>query len=581
MYAGSMPPTAPSHIAPISPQRPIQACAQLLALALALQPALASRPTPAPPATPQLPVAVIDGKDSPVPAIPMGDPATIARVIDLARTDSRVIQHHTHLAQTIGPRLTGSTSGEQANQWAADQLRAWGLANVSVAPWGTIATRFDRGPSTLKLLSAVERKRDDGDTTTERNTLRELQFTTLAWTRGTDGPARGRIVRMPTTTEEYDALRDQLKGAWVLVKSAPPAGRRGVQERMTQTFTAKLDARVDVAANSKRAEDLPIAQRIIFDGILGTISASRDEYVRTTAATGWRSRAESDIPPDVQLVVRRSDYDAINSRLADAESIELEADLQHTLSPGPIPVSNVFAEIVGTQWPEQVVIISGHIDSWDGPGSQGAVDNGTGVAVTIEAARLLMAAGAKPKRTIRFALWTGEEQGLLGSRAYIDQNKETLVTNVSACFVDDGGTDTQGGLQCLPTQVELLAAATAPANYVFYSTTDAKWLNVNVRAGNQGGGSDHASFNQVGIPGFFWDEVGRADYGHGWHTQHDRQDLAIEEYLRQSALVSAITAYNLACAPEMLPRKPPTSAPTPTAAPTPTPTPTPTLDAQP
>jgi hypothetical protein len=125
--------------------------------------------------------------------------------------------------------------------------------------------------------------------------------------------------------------------------------------------------------------------------------------------------------------------------------------------------------------------------------------------------------------------------------------------------VDDGGTDYEGGIPCIPEQVEYLAVATAPVNNVFYSETDKKWMNVNVRKGgaSQGGGSsDHATFNKAGIPGFFWDEVGRADYGYGWHTQNDKLDLAIPEYLVQSSTCMAVTAYNLACAPELLARPP-------------------------
>jgi len=213
---------------------------------------------------------------------------------------------------------------------------------------------------------------------------------------------------------------------------------------------------------------------------------------------------------------------------------------------------------VGTEFPDEVIIISAHLDSWDGPGSEGSTDNGTGSSVTLEAARILAAVGAKPKRTIRFVNWTGEEQGLLGSEAYVERIKDHW-PNISACFVDDGGTNYQGGLGAADFMVEFLAAATAPINNQFYSETDKKWLNVNIRHSGKKiethGSSDHASFNAVGIPGFFWDETGRADYGYGWHTQHDTLELAIPEYLMQSATNSALVAYRLACAPSLLPRE--------------------------
>ena len=202
------------------------------------------------------------------------------------------------------------------------------------------------------------------------------------------------------------------------------------------------------------------------------------------------------------------------------------------------------------------MIISAHADSWDGPGSQGATDNGTGTAVTLEAARILMAAKAKPKRTIRFVHWTGEEQGLLGSNGYVKAHAAEM-DKISAVFVDDGGTNYEGGLSCIESMRDQLAAATAPVNGLFFDSVGGKPLNVNIRVQErftQSGGSDHMSFVDAKVPGFFWDESGRADYGYGWHTQNDKLELGIPEYLKQSSTCAAITAYRLACADNMLTR---------------------------
>jgi carboxypeptidase Q len=500
-------------------------------------------------------VAIIDGKDSPVPDIPMGDPAMVEKIIEEGLHRNKVMEHLRYLTQEIGPRLTGSSNAQRANEWTRDQFIAFGVDRAWLDQWGTVATRFDRGPSYARVV--IERpvgRADEGRT--EFQTVREMEFTTLSWTAGTSGPVRGHVVRMPRTEEEYERIRPQLRGAWVLMQPPPPVGQRGVRQRLTTYFQQRIDARRRVAEGTDPAT-LPIGQRIIFDGVAGFISTSRDERVWTGGATGWRERVVEDIPPDVHISVRLSDYDYINSRLADGEQFLVEVDLQHTLTPGAIPVYNTIAEIRGSELPDEVVFVTAHLDSWDGPGSQGCTDNATGSAVTLEAARILTAVGAKPKRTIRFILWTGEEQGLLGSRAYVRANQSEH-DKWSAMFNDDGGTNTQGGLPAAEVMVPMLAAATAPVNYVFYSQTDQRWLNVNVR--NTGpriratGSSDHASFIEVGVPGFFWDEVGRADYGYGWHTQHDRFELAIPEYLIQSATCSAVTAYRLANAPTLLPR---------------------------
>lgn len=504
--------------------------------------------------------AVIDGKEVPAPVMDMGDEAVLKRILDEGKNRNQVMDHLRHLTKNIGPRLTTSAKLEEANRWCEQNYLAWGLENVRVEKWGEYPVRFDRGPSRAQVLLRRERKDDAGDVTSvEFTPTRDMQFSTLAWTRGTDGPVRGPVIREPRTEEEFDAVRDQLKGAWILTKAPPAVGQRGIRSRLSDHFQRRMEARKKVAEGTDPSE-LSISQRVAFEGVAGWLTTTRDERVWTGGAPGWSERPLGEIPNDVHLVIRLSDYDFINSRLADKDPIEVEVDAQHQLVEGPIPVFNTFAEIRGTEFPDEYVIISAHLDSWNGPGSEGCTDNGTGSAVTLEAARILMAVNAKPKRTILFANWTGEEQGLLGSRAWVKANEDKW-PRISACFVDDGGTNYQGGLGAADWQVDMLAAATAPVNNQFYSEVDKKFLNVNIRRNGKnetgGGGSDHASFLAQGIPGFFWDEIGRADYGFGWHTQNDTLDLAIPEYLQQSATSTAVLAYRLACAPTLLPRKDP------------------------
>lgn len=529
---------------------------------------------PRPPTT-----AIINGEPQPAPSITMGNPATIARILDEGKNRNQVMNHLRYLSEQIGPRLTGSAACEQANRWAADQFRAWGLTDVDLHKWGEIPVRFDRGPSTGKIIQITRprarRGEGEAEPRPEEQVIREMQFTTLAWGAGTQGPLRGPVVRMPETDEELEAVREKLKGAWVLLKAPPNTGRRGIRavggtmnDRSLARYalqTGKSLEQLGIAEN-----DRPDVQSLVDKyarlkdlGVLGYISSSRDERVWTTAFRGWRQLDPNMLPRDIEVSVRLSDYDCMNSRLTDGDEFVVEFDLPHTFTPGPIPVYNTVAVIRGTEKPDEYVIVSGHLDSWNGPGSQGTTDNGTGSAVTLEAARLLMTAGARPKRSIMFILWTGEEQGLLGAQEWVKQH-ESLWPRISACFVDDGGTNYQGGLKCTDEMVPVLAAATAPVNNHFFDSRDGKPLNVNIQGQGDkfpsSGGSDHAAFVRKNIPGFFWDEVGRAEYGYGWHTQNDRLDLAIPEYLMQSATCSAITAYNLACAPDLLPRlKPPAS----------------------
>ena len=461
-----------------------------------------------------------------------GDPAVIERIIIEGKNNNQVWQHLEYLSYEIGTRLTGSTQLEQANNWTLEKFKEWGLENGHLHEWGTINVRFDRGPSSARMVEPI---------------THDFEFTTMCWAPGTDGPVRGPVVKEPKSLEELEAVKENLEGAWVLSQGARRGRRRGV----VQPGEAP-EVREQVSTALKEA------------GIAGYIFANRSDLVLTYSGKRWNELSEATLEDlmsqDIGVYIRRSDYDAMNSRIFDGETVEVEIDANNTLTEGPFPLYNTVAEIPGTEWPEQVVIVSAHLDSWDGPGAMGTQDNGTGSAVTLEAARLLMTAGAKPKRTIRFILWTGEEQGLLGSRAYVDSLSETEKANISVCLVDDGGTNYEGGLRGIESQEAMLLEAVAPMNEAFPD------LPVEVIARGdrmpRGGGSDHASFNAVGIPGFFWMEKGSGgregkNYRFVHHTQHDTPRYAVPEYLVQSATCAAVTAYNLACTDTMLPREQP------------------------
>lgn len=462
-------------------------------------------------------------------ALGQGDTETIARIIAEGKNNSQVWDHLTYLSDQIGPRLTGSTRMMEANVWMRDQFAAYGLSNAHLDKWGEIPVRFDRGPSLAKMVEPTER---------------EFEFTARSWSAGTAGPVRGKVVKAPTSLGDLEAMTEQLAGAWVLSKQPQRRRRRG-RGGGGENNNPDRELRQQLTEGLREA------------GIAGRLFAARSDLVNTSSMRGWRDLEYGDLPTDVEVIIRRIDYDAINSRLADGEEVEVEVNLNHSLVEGPFPVFNTIAEIPGTEWPEQVVIISGHLDSWDGPGSKATQDNGTGSAVTLEAARILMAVGAKPKRTIRFILWSGEEQGLLGSREYVKNLSDEEKANISAVFVDDGGTNYEGGVSCIASMEPMLAAAIAPVQEAFPDLP----MTLDVREKmSRFGGSDHSSFNRQGIPGFFWMETGSGgregkNYRFIHHTQHDTMRYAVPEYLVQSATCAAVTAYNLACADTLLPRE--------------------------
>jgi hypothetical protein len=418
--------------------------------------------------------------------------------------------------------LTGSTALTRANEWTRDEFARIGL-EARLEEWGTVPVGFDRGPSRARMVLPEER---------------EFEFTSDSWSAGTPGPVKARVWPLPRTMEELEAIGFEFQGAFVLY---PPQARGPGEPQEARELRAEIE---------KTLGEL---------GIAGRIRSAGGELVITDARRGWRELSMATLPKDVSIEVRKSDHDVMAKALEAFEEVVVEIDLRHTFVPGPVPVYNTIAELRGSERPDEVVIFSGHLDTWDGPGSKGTQDNGTGCAVMLEAARLLVASGAKPKRTIRFALWTGEEQGLLGSSAYVAKLSEEERAKISGCFVDDGGTNYQGGVVCLATQKELFDRALAPVVAAF---PELPIENVEAEHLPAFGASDHAAFNSVNIPGFFWNESGSGgregkNYEFVHHTQHDTQRYAVPEYLVQSAVCSAVTAYNLACADELLPRDTP------------------------
>jgi len=457
-----------------------------------------------------------------------GAPEVVQSLIEEGTERSQVWSTLEDLCLNIGPRLTGSAGLERASVWARGRFQDYGLSNAHLWKWGEVPVRFDRGPSSVKMVAPDEL---------------DFEFTTRAWAPGTDGPMRGRVVKMPTTREELEAVRADLPGAWILENAS--ARRRRMRD---QSREEREDGR-------KAREE--IAEAIEAAGIAGKLQPSRNDQVVTGGVRNWLDLTMDTLPTERAIAIRKKDAEAIEERLAEGAVVELEADLVHWFTEGPFPVFDVIAEIPGTEFPDEVVIISAHLDSWNGPGSQGCQDNGTGATVMVEAARILAAVGVQPRRTIRVCLWSGEEQGLHGSRKYAEWLRDSgQMDGVSACFVDDGGTGYQGGLVCTEAMEPMLSTAIAAVNERFPEMP----ISVSVQDKMpSGGSSDHASFNRLGVPGFYWTEKGLTgrearDYRFVWHTQNDTTRYAVEDNLVQSAVCSAVTAYNLAMADTILPR---------------------------
>ena len=489
-----------------------------------------------------------------------GDAETITKILDEGKTRNKARVHLETITGQIGARLTSSMALEEGQKWAVEQFKSFGCTNVHMEKWGEFPVGFDRAKTGhVGQMTAPF--------------MRDLQFTTPSWTPGTKGLQKGGVIMEPATVEEVTKHAGDYRGKWMILQATAPTPRPGGGGAAGGVGAGAAGAaggagrpgggggggggRAPLTPEQQTALELRNAIRAAAfkAGIKGTVAGSRNELVQT----GGQYKIEWDkLPTETRITVRKSDYDAITAAVADNKKVELQFDIKQSFRKGPIAIHNVIAEIPGTEKPEEVVIVSGHFDSWDGPGSQGALDNGNGSAVTMEAARILMASGAKPKRTIRFILWSGEEQGLFGSVGYVKSHSAEM-DKISCVLVDDGGTNYWGGFVGLETQKPMFQSSMDSLVATF---PDMPMVFRSQATMPRGGGSDHASFNAVGVPGFFTIETGVSDYNYVHHTQHDRLEAAINAYMVQSSTAAAVTSFNIACAVGMMPRGPkPTTTP--------------------
>jgi len=415
----------------------------------------------------------------------------------------QVAAHLDHLVNQIGPRLTSSTNLTTACEWARDRFKSFGLT-ARIEQWGTYPVGFDRGSWSGRMTKPEKL---------------DFVFKTNAWTAGTKGVSTGPLLPLPADVDEAEELGAKMKGAWFLVQSSG-RGRRG--------------------GGAARA----IMRVLEQNGAAGIISRNRSKLL----VTGGRpARSFSNLPKLPSVHMHPDHFKKLAGLLEDGKDVEVEFDIRNNFRKGPIKLYNVIAELKGSKFPDEYVIIGGHIDSWDG--ATGTTDNGTGVATTMEAARLITAAGVKPLRTIRFMLWSGEEQGLQGSRAFIKAHPEEN-DKISAVLVHDGGTNYVAGIAAMEAMIPALETALAPIQQAQLQFP----FKIQTINGFRPIGSDHDAYLGVGVPGFFWRQAGKAVYRRTHHTQHDTYESAIQDYQVHSSKVIALGAVGIANLPEKLSR---------------------------
>jgi hypothetical protein len=495
------------------------------------------------------------------------DYEAIYKIKDEGFQRSQVMTIASWLTDVYGPRLTNSPGFRKAGDWAVKEMTSWGLANAKLEPWTTANGPFGRGWSNDQFLMQA---------TTPGGSF-PIDGMSTAWTVGTQGHVKGQAAyAIIETGEDIARFKGQLKGKWVLTTPMREVQAlwTATARRYTDEELKEMQRETDSAARGGRgggraggpgpgrgggAGTPNIAQlrtQLFKDeGVLGVITfANRTDSgnILLGGNTANRNPATKDLGMP-QVVIAVEHYGRIVRTLEKNMPVTIEANIVNTFHDDTSSF-NVMAEIPGTDKADEVVMLGAHFDSWHG--GTGATDNASGSAVMMEAMRILKQSGVKLRRTVRLGLWGGEEQGLMGSRAYVTQQFADRATmalkpahaKFSAYFNMDNGTGAFRGvyLQGNEAVAPIFEAWMKPFNNLGMDTLTIR----------DTGGTDHQSFDAVGLPGFQFiqDPVEYSTRTH--HTTMDTYERIQPEDLRKNAVIVASFVYHAANRDEPLPRKP-------------------------
>jgi carboxypeptidase Q len=462
------------------------------------------------------------------------DRAMMGRLTAESQAHSRVLESYRTLTDVIGPRLTGSPGFKRAVDWTRDRLTEWGMSNVAVEPFP-----FGRGWTLEKFSLEMTQPR-----------YFPLEGYPEAWTPSTRGVLAATPIYLgDKTAEQIRAMGAKLKGAIVLPQP-PQEGQALISADRPQP--GDTEARVRIGAPPMLRADgltpiremMPILQQL---GV-GLVLRPNQGQHGTIFVLGNRATKDDAVP---SVVMAAEHYNMIARLTQHGTPVKLAAQVRVRYETADTSGYNVIAEIPGTDpvLKNEVVLLGAHLDSWHS--ATGATDNADAVAAGIEAMRMLKAVGAQPKRTIRLALWGGEEEGLLGSRAYVDRHLKgdanTAAREAIAVYLnDDPGMGPTYGFY---------TEENAGAKAIFDGWLGALGeLGVKRNPVDKIGNTDHLSFAAVGIPGFTTLKDYRDYDVRTHHTNADFYERVSEKDLQQSALVFAIFAWQAAMRDGKIPR---------------------------
>ncbi len=444
------------------------------------------------------------------------------------KAHSEVMQNEEYLTTYIGPRLTGSPEMQKASEWTLSMFKKYGLdAHLETA---SIPHAWYRGNDWGELVTPVQHW---------------MTVRSAAWSKATPGPVTGRLVVITRDTKPADITADPAKFKGAIVLSDEPEGPVQLPKNPPNAYNAVIPP----------PKGVPKAPAVSFRQMFENYRKVMDALAKAGAAAILRDSNK----PDAMLLTGSASFPAYEPsalpiafvshpdyewllRLAKAGHGTFRIDLEGKFSKGPGSASITVAQIKGSEYPDEQVIIGGHLDSWDL--GEGAVDNGTGAMATLEAARLLKTLGWMPKRTLTFILFTGEEQGGIGARTFL-KNHASEIPKMDAALIDDTGAGriTSISIENFWSTGPLLQQVYLPLQEVF---------DLDPMSTQYFGSSDHVEFQRAGVAGYFAVQAA-AHYGYAHHSTDDVFEIVKPDALEEQAAVIAAWMWNVSQLPESFP----------------------------
>jgi hypothetical protein len=501
------------------------------------------------------------------------DQAMNAKIRAEGMDRSQIMRIEHMLTDVYGPRLTGSPNFDNAAKWAVKEMESWGLRNGKLEPWDWGREGWLNEKASGHIISPVKDN---------------LVFEVLAWTPSTKGTVVADAVNLippqgPTEAEltaYFAQVAPRVKNAIVLVgesRVAPFVENENAKRRTDEAARAQYNPDPNAPPGAGRGgrgggggrgagqpEAVPgqpvrltgqqvnarVAEFLMTSGVAVRVNDSGRRHQQIIAFSGGNYDSSKTVPT---VVLSNEDYGRIARILADGTRVQLEFTIVNRIYPDAKTSYNATAEIVGTDKADEVVMLGGHLDSWHS--STGATDNAAGCAIMMEAVRILQAIGAKPRRTIRVGLWGGEEQGLLGSQAYVKQHfgsfeeQKPEFAKFSAYWNIDSGTGLVRGASIFgpPEGARILAQFIKPwEEFKIYGAVPNSSRNI--------GGTDSTSFNNAGLPGMGGGQD-TIEYGsHTHHTNLDAYERILPDDMKKNAIITASIIYHIAMRDQLMPR---------------------------